>query len=373
MAPIAAMAPAGSQSAILSDTDTLLKRGHQSLRRASTLYRPRQQQQLPTQQHGEEGRHVATSCHSSLQAHGPRDRQSYQVAPRQQLLYLPGSQRPASSRSHMRDWDHQRTRSRSPSSSTRLPLSDSSSQQTQAESYSSGQLPSSASMTSEEFEALPPTVQRKVSICFFLLLLVLSPVLSMLLSSGGKQVESCERCLSIPFYSLSLSVGFALHSSQACACLQICDIKRHVCWQATGLASSCRRRVHNREAEQGENTTKIESTGPTAPCAPGAPSRLDNVGYYKAWFQALPPTEGMALPLGWILVGWLCYVVDAGFAVDEQQQDECRGSPTKMSVSSVCSSHLTHQHHLLGLPPLQPGRHTTPCHAMQCACGLARN
>ncbi|KAL7815278.1 hypothetical protein V8C44DRAFT_17994 [Trichoderma aethiopicum] len=161
MAPIAAMAPAGSQSAILSDTDSLLKRGHQSLRRASTLYRPRHQQQLPNQQHGEEGRHVATSCHSSLQAHGPRDRQSYQVAPRQQMLYLPDSQRPASSRSHMRDWDHQRTRSRSPSSSTRLPLSDSSSQQTQAESYSSSQLPSSASMTSEEFEALPPTVQRK--------------------------------------------------------------------------------------------------------------------------------------------------------------------------------------------------------------------
>ncbi|TFA98459.1 hypothetical protein CCMA1212_009648 [Trichoderma ghanense] len=153
------MAPAGSQSATLFNTDSLLKRG-KSLRRASTLYRPRHQQQLPTQRHGEEGRDAAVSCHSSLQAHRPRGRQSYQVAPRQQMLYLPESQRPASSRSHMRDWDHQRARSRSPSYSKQLPLSDSWSQQTQAESYSS-LLPSSASMTSEEFEALPPTVQRK--------------------------------------------------------------------------------------------------------------------------------------------------------------------------------------------------------------------
>ncbi|KAL7819989.1 hypothetical protein V8C26DRAFT_394014 [Trichoderma gracile] len=150
MAPIAAMAPAGSQRATRSNTDSLLTRG-KSLRRASTLYRPRHQQQLPTPRHDEEG---------SLQAHRPRDRQSYQIAPRQQTLYLPDSQRPASSRSHMRGWDHQETRSRSPSCSKQLPLSDSSPQQTQAESYSS-LLPSSASMTSEEFEALPPTVQRK--------------------------------------------------------------------------------------------------------------------------------------------------------------------------------------------------------------------
>lgn len=172
MAPIAAVAPASSQSATPSNTDSLLNRG-KNLRRASTLYRPRHQQQLPTPRHGEEG---------SLQAHRPRDRQSYQIAPRQQTLYLPDSQRPSSSRSHMRGWDQQEARSRSPSCSKKLPLSDSSSQQTQAESFSSSLPPSSASMTSEEFEALPP-------------------VLLMLLSSGGKQLGTCERwlvCFSLP-------------------------------------------------------------------------------------------------------------------------------------------------------------------------------
>jgi hypothetical protein len=60
-------------------------------------------------------------------------------------------------------------------------------------------------MTSEEFEALPPTVRRKVSIClsfhFFFLMLLLLPVLLMLLSSGGKQLGTCERwlvCFSLP-------------------------------------------------------------------------------------------------------------------------------------------------------------------------------
>ncbi|PTB67028.1 hypothetical protein BBK36DRAFT_1118301 [Trichoderma citrinoviride] len=161
MAPIAAVAPAGSQSATLSATDSLLRRG-KSLRRASTMHRPRHQQQLPTQRHAEEDEDAATSFHSNLQAHRRRGRQSYQVAPRQQMLHLPDSQRPASSRSHTRGWDHQRARSRSPSYSRKLPLPDNSSQQTHAESCSSSSLlPSSGSMTSEEFEALPPAVQRK--------------------------------------------------------------------------------------------------------------------------------------------------------------------------------------------------------------------
>ncbi|KAL6873110.1 hypothetical protein J3F83DRAFT_732078 [Trichoderma novae-zelandiae] len=160
MAPIAAMAPSGSQSATFPGTGSFLNRG-KSLRRASTLHRPRHQQQLPTQRQEEEDQEAIDACHSSLQTHRHRGRQSYQIDPRQQMLHLPDSQRPASSRSHMRDWDHQRARSRSPSYSKKLPLSDSSSQQTQAESYSTSLPPSSASMTGEEFEALPPTVQRK--------------------------------------------------------------------------------------------------------------------------------------------------------------------------------------------------------------------
>lgn len=171
MAPISAMAPAGAQSTTLSSAGKPLKRG-MSLRRASTQRQPRNhQQQLPPQflqpmqgqLDSDEDEDTIISCHPSFQTYRHRDRQSHYVDPRQQMLHLPDSQRPASSRSHMRDWNHnhQRERSRSPSSSKKLPPPDSLSQQPQSEYYSS--LPSSTSLTSEEFEALPPTVRRKVS------------------------------------------------------------------------------------------------------------------------------------------------------------------------------------------------------------------
>lgn len=169
MAPISAMAPAGAQSTTISSTGKSLKRG-MSLRRASTQRRPRnQQQQLPPQflqpmqgqRDSDEDEDTITSCHPSFQTYRHRDRQSHYVDPRQQMLHLPDSQRPASSRSHMRDWNHQRERSRSPPPSNKLPPPDSLLQQPQPEYYSS--LPSSTSLTSEEFEALPPTVRRKVS------------------------------------------------------------------------------------------------------------------------------------------------------------------------------------------------------------------
>ncbi|KAL6818597.1 hypothetical protein GGI42DRAFT_338324 [Trichoderma sp. SZMC 28013] len=169
MAPISAMAPAGAQSTTLSSAGKPLKRG-MSLRRASTQRQPRNhQQQLPPQflqpmqgqLDSDEDEDTIISCHPSFQTYRHRDRQSHYVDPRQQMLHLPDSQRPASSRSHMRDWNHnhQRERSRSPSSSKKLPPPDSLSQQPQSEYYSS--LPSSTSLTSEEFEALPPTVRRK--------------------------------------------------------------------------------------------------------------------------------------------------------------------------------------------------------------------
>ncbi|KAL7912020.1 hypothetical protein GGI35DRAFT_304223 [Trichoderma velutinum] len=167
MAPISAMAPAGAQSTTLSSAGKALKRG-MSLRRASTQRRSRnQQQQLPPQflqpmqgqRDGDEDEDTITSCHPSFQTHRHRDRQSHYIDPRQQMLHLPDSQRPASSRSHTRDWNHQRNRSRSPSHSKKLPPPDTLLQQPQTESYSS--LPSSTSLTSEEFDALPPTVRRK--------------------------------------------------------------------------------------------------------------------------------------------------------------------------------------------------------------------
>ncbi|KAL7945988.1 hypothetical protein V8C42DRAFT_48866 [Trichoderma barbatum] len=166
MAPIAVMAPAGTQSTTLSCTGKSLKRGF-SLRRASTQRRSRQPQQLPPQflqpmqgqRDGDEDEDAITSCHPNFQTYRHRDRQSRYIDPRQQMLHLPDSQRPASSRSHMRDWNHQRDRSQSPSYSKKLPAPDNLSQQPQAESYSS--LPSSTSLTSEEFEALPTTVRRK--------------------------------------------------------------------------------------------------------------------------------------------------------------------------------------------------------------------
>ncbi|KAL7786189.1 hypothetical protein V8C37DRAFT_392825 [Trichoderma ceciliae] len=160
------MAPSGIKSTTLSCNDSSTKRGR-SLRRSSTQRRPQYQQQLPPQflqpmqgrQDREEDEDTIISCHPSFQTHRHRDRQNHHVDPRQQMLHLPDSRRPASSRSHMRDWNRQRDRSRSPSDSKKLPLSDGSSQQPQVESHSS--TPSSTSMTSEEFEALPPTVQRK--------------------------------------------------------------------------------------------------------------------------------------------------------------------------------------------------------------------
>ncbi|EHK17463.1 uncharacterized protein TRIVIDRAFT_11872 [Trichoderma virens Gv29-8] len=165
MAPISAMAPAGTQSITFPDTAKSLKRG-MSLRRASTQRRSRQEQLPPQflqpmqgQRDEDEDEDTITSCHPSFQTYRHRGRQSHYIDPRQQMLHLPDSQRPVSSRSHMRDWSHQRDRSRSPSSSKKLPRPDSSSQQPQSESHSS--LPSSTSLTSEEFEALPPTVRRK--------------------------------------------------------------------------------------------------------------------------------------------------------------------------------------------------------------------
>ncbi|RFU79220.1 hypothetical protein TARUN_3007 [Trichoderma arundinaceum] len=166
MAPVAAMAPAATKSTTLSCNDSSMKRGR-SLRRSSTQRRPQYQQQLSPhfppamqgQRDGDEDEDTVISCHPSFQTHRHRDRQSHYIDPRQHMLHLPDSQRPASSRSHMRDWNHQRDRSQSPSYSKKLPLPDSSSQQPQIESH--GSLPSSTGMTSEEFEALPPTVQRK--------------------------------------------------------------------------------------------------------------------------------------------------------------------------------------------------------------------
>lgn len=169
MAPITAtLTPAGIRSTAASCNDKLMKRGR-SLRRSSTQRRPQHQQLLPPhlpqtmqgRQGGDEDEDAVISCHPNFQTYRHRDRQSHYIDPRQPMLHLPDSRRPASSCSHMRDWDLQRDRSRSPSYSKKLPPSDASSQHPQIEYHSS--LPSSAGMTSEEFEALPPTVQRKVS------------------------------------------------------------------------------------------------------------------------------------------------------------------------------------------------------------------
>ncbi|KAM0258400.1 hypothetical protein ACHAQJ_003877 [Trichoderma viride] len=166
MAPIAAKAPIGIKSTTASSSDKSMKRGR-SLRRSSTQHRPQHHQQLlphfpqamQGRQDGDENEDATISRHPSFQTQRPRERQSHYINPRQQMLHLPDSGRPATSRSHMRDWNHQRDRSQSPSSYMQQPPSDGSSQQPQIESHLS--LGISTSITSEEFEALPPTVQRK--------------------------------------------------------------------------------------------------------------------------------------------------------------------------------------------------------------------
>lgn len=169
MAPIAVKAPTGVKPTTTLYSDKSMKRGR-SIKRSSTQRRPQQLSphfaQAMRGQQGEDGAEdenedATISDHPSLQVYRRRERQSY-INPRQHMLHLPDSARPATSRSHMRDWDHHRDRSRSPSFSKKLPPSDSLSQQPHVEShFSLG--PSSMGMTSEEFEALPPTIQRKVS------------------------------------------------------------------------------------------------------------------------------------------------------------------------------------------------------------------
>lgn len=167
MAPIAVKAPTGVKSTTAPYSDKSMKRGR-SVRRSSTQRRPQQlsphfAQAMQGQQDEDEDEDedATISHHPRLQTYRRRERQSY-INPRQHMLHLPDSARPATSRSHMRDWDHHRDRSRSPSFSKKLPPSDSLSQQPHVESrFSLGT--SSMGMTSEEFEALPPTIQRKVS------------------------------------------------------------------------------------------------------------------------------------------------------------------------------------------------------------------
>jgi hypothetical protein len=158
-----------------------------------------------------------------LQPYRRRERQSY-INPRQHMLHLPDSARPATSRSHKRDWDYHRDQSPSSSFSKKLPPSDSLSQQPHVESHFSIGT-ASMGMTSEEFEALPPTIQRKVShlprrlySChiFFSCFLYLT----------------CLRATSLLQVSIFPNtaflwpvVVFALHSAQGCVCTS--GFKRH--------------------------------------------------------------------------------------------------------------------------------------------------
>ncbi|KAH8131797.1 hypothetical protein FP744_10006003 [Trichoderma asperellum] len=165
MAPIAVKAPTGVKPTTAPYNDKSMKRGR-SVRRSSTQRRPQQLSphfaqttQGQQDQDEDEDEDATISDHPRLQMYRRRERQSY-INPRQHMLHLPDSARPATSRSHKRDWNHHRDRSRSPSFSKKLPPSDSLSQQPHAESYSSLGT-SSMGMTSEEFEALPPTIQRK--------------------------------------------------------------------------------------------------------------------------------------------------------------------------------------------------------------------
>ncbi|KAL7925131.1 hypothetical protein ACQKWADRAFT_242457 [Trichoderma austrokoningii] len=157
MAPIAAKPPAGVKSTTAPHGDKSMKRGR-SIKRSSTQRRPQQLSPLfaQTMQDEDEDEATTISDRPSLQPYRRRERQSY-INPRQAMLHLPDSARPATSRSHKRDWDHHRDRSPSPSFTKRLPPSDS---LPQVESHFSLGT-ASLGMTSEEFEALPPTVQRK--------------------------------------------------------------------------------------------------------------------------------------------------------------------------------------------------------------------
>lgn len=150
-----------------------MKRGR-SIKRSSTQSRPQQlsphfaqamqRQSSDDEDEDEDEDEAATiSDRPNLQPYRRRERQSY-INPRQHMLHLPDSARPATSRSHKRDWDYQyhRDQSPSPSFSKKLPPSDGLSQQAHIESHFSLGT-ASTGMTSEEFEALPPTIQRKVS------------------------------------------------------------------------------------------------------------------------------------------------------------------------------------------------------------------
>ncbi|KAM0446656.1 hypothetical protein ACHAO4_009328 [Trichoderma viride] len=167
MAPIAVKAPTGVKPTATPYGDKSMKRGR-SIKRSSTQRRPQQlsphfaqaMQRQQSEDEGEDEDEAATiSDRPSLQPYRRRERQSY-INPRQHMLHLPDSARPATSRSHKRDWNYHRDQSPSPSFSKKLPPSDSLSQQPHIEShFSIGTV--SMGMTSEEFEALPPTIQRK--------------------------------------------------------------------------------------------------------------------------------------------------------------------------------------------------------------------
>lgn len=169
MAPIAVKAPTGVKPTATPYGDKSMKRGR-SIKRSSTQRRPQQlsphfaqamQRQQSEDEDEDEDEAATISDRPSLQPYRRRERQSY-INPRQHMLHLPDSARPATSRSHKRDWNYHRDQSPSPSFSKKLPPSDSLSQQPHIEShFSIGTV--SMGMTSEEFEALPPTIQRKVS------------------------------------------------------------------------------------------------------------------------------------------------------------------------------------------------------------------
>jgi hypothetical protein len=169
MAPIAVKAPTGAKPTTAPYGDKSMKRGR-SIKRSSTQRRPQPFSLQFAQAMGgeysedeDEDETATISDHPRLQPYRRRERQSY-INPRQPMLHLPDSARPATSRSHKRDWSPHRDRSPSPSLSKQMPPSDSLSQQPHLESHFNLGT-ASLGMTSEEFEALPPTVQRKVS-CF---------------------------------------------------------------------------------------------------------------------------------------------------------------------------------------------------------------
>lgn len=169
MAPIAVKAPTSGKSTTTPYGDKSMKRGR-SIKRSSTQRRPQQlsphfaqamQMQQSEDEDEDEDEAATISDRPSLQPYRRRERQSY-INPRQHMLHLPDSARPATSRSHKRDWSYHRDQSPSPSISKKLPPSDSLAQQPHIESHFSIGT-ASTGMTSEEFESLPPTIQRKVS------------------------------------------------------------------------------------------------------------------------------------------------------------------------------------------------------------------